>query len=79
MPQPLPRFNRKVLLAEQAATLARILAELEDSPASTGQTAPGDGRRMRGVPIVGRSTAGGAVAGTDPLRALLAKEARRGR
>ena len=63
--------------AEDEAKLDRILRTVDDyvEPASTtGATAPGDGRKMRGIPIVGRSTAGGAIPGSDPVRALLAKE-----
>ena len=50
------------------AKVAKIVArdgELEPSGAA-GATAPGDGRRLRGIPIVGRLTAGGAVPGHRP-------------
>ena len=65
------------LQAEDEAKLDRILRTVGErvEPASTaGATAPGDGRKMRGIPIVGRSTAGGAIPGSDPVRAVLAKE-----
>jgi hypothetical protein len=57
--------------------LARIARETDATmPEKTaaGATLGGDARRMRGLPCVGRGGAGGAIAGTDPLRALLAKE-----
>lgn len=79
VPQPLPRWrNREAMLAEQEATLNRILAEVDDEETGTvaGATAPLDHRRLRGIPAVGRGTSG-AVFGTDPLRALIAKEWRR--
>ena len=57
------------------AKVALIVGDGEPEPSgAAGATAPGDGRRLRGIPIVGRSTAGGAIGGSDPLRALLAKE-----
>ena len=64
--------------AEDRAKLDRLLIDVgEELPASSaGATAaPGDWRRLRGVPAVGRGI-GGTIAGTDPLRALLAKERR---
>jgi hypothetical protein len=74
VPQPLPRFDREAMPAEQAATLDRILAEVGDeAPASApGATPAGDVRRLRGIPAHSRRTPG-AIAGTDPVRALLAK------
>ena len=58
----------------------RLIAELvEETPESTaGATAGGDSRKLRGIPAIGRG-AGGAIAGTDPMRALLAKERRQGK
>jgi hypothetical protein len=53
-----------------------ILEAEEDHTSAPGATVAGDGRRMRGMPAVGRGTSG-AVFGSDPLRALLAKERRR--
>ncbi len=79
VPQPLPRFlDRQRMLDEQRRVLDRILLEVGDeAPASAaGATAVGDPRRLRGLPAVGRGT-GGTVFGTDPLRALIAKESRR--
>ena len=77
--QPLPRAFRLRLRALDEAKVARICGEAVEAPAgAAGATAPGDGRKMRGIPIVGRSTSGGAIPGSDPLRALLAKERRGG-
>ena len=58
----------------------RIVAEVgdEEPESVAGGTAPGDSRRLRGIPAVSRGTSG-AVHGTDPVRALLAKEGRRRR
>ena len=68
------------MLEQQRRTLERILAEIGDEETATaaGATAAGDPRRLRGIPAVGRGTSG-AVFGSDPLRALLAKESRRHR
>ena len=67
------------MIEEQRRTLDRILAEVGDEVLTTvGATAAGDPRRLRGLPAVGRGC-GGAVFGTDPLGALLAKESRRRR
>jgi hypothetical protein len=74
----MPRFLRDVQRREDERKLATILLATEAAPpaSSAGATAPGDGRRLRGIPAVSRGT-GGAIAGTDPLRALLVKERRR--
>ncbi len=80
MPQPLPRHRRLTELELDTEKVARIVGEadrLEASPAA-GVTAGGDWRRLRGVPIQARRV-GGAIAGSDPVRALFAKEHRRGR
>lgn len=80
--RPLPRAFRRQLEAEDAEKLERILAKVGErleAATAAGATAPGDGRRLRGIPVVGRSTAGGAIEGTDPVKALLAKESRRRR
>lgn len=61
--------------------LARILTlvgEPAPDPKLYRGTAAGDERRLRGLPAIARGTRG-AIAGTDPLRALLAKERRNGR
>ena len=81
LPQPLPRAFRRQLQALDSEKGARIVREAGDEPeitSSAGATAPGDERRLRGIPAVSRHTSG-AVFGSDPVRALLAKESRRGR
>ena len=79
MPQPLPRAFRRQLQVEDAEKVARIVAEVEgveeELSSSAGATAAGDGRRLRGLPAIGRGSSG-AIPGTDPPRALLAKERR---
>jgi hypothetical protein len=77
VPPLLPRFYAMQQRREDERKLAKVILETGGSaPAKAvpGATAAGDGRRLRGIPVVGRSTAGGAIPGTDPLRALLAKE-----
>lgn len=64
---------------EDQRKLARILLEtgvaVEEVTATTVTRADhGDPARQRGIPIVGRSGYGGAIPGSDPVRALLAKE-----
>jgi hypothetical protein len=79
VPQPLPRAFRLQERAADERKLAQILLETGEPappPQSAGATAPGDGRRLRGIPAVGKGSAG-TMFGTDPLRALLAKEQRR--
>ena len=62
--------------ASSERKLARVILEPEEEPTSApGATAGGDGHRLRGMPAVGRGTSR-AVSGSDPLRALLAKERR---
>ena len=79
MPQPLPRAFRLQLQALDSEKVARIVAEageLEELASVAGATAAGDAARLRGLPAVSRHTSG-AVAGSDPLRALLSKERQR--
>jgi hypothetical protein len=74
----LPRFDRELQL-EDAKKMRRVVIETgHDDELVTCATAGGDPRRLRGIPAVGRGT-GGAIAGSDPLAALLAKEGRRRR
>ena len=71
--RPLPRAFAAKLAAEDAEKLEKILRTVGEriEPASTaGATAPGDGRRLRGIPVVGRSTAGGAIPGSDPVQGI---------
>jgi hypothetical protein len=71
VPQPLRRFRHQTRV-EDLEKVAKIVGEAPQSPVSEGATAAGDGRRLRGIPALSRGTSG-AVAGTDPMRALLAK------
>jgi hypothetical protein len=84
----LPRFYARQERIRDQQELVRILLEAEGDDALPqpgngngggkmlpGSTAPGDTRRLRGIPAHARGTSG-AIAGSDPLRALLAKEAR---
>jgi hypothetical protein len=61
--------------AEDARKLARLLDETSEVTPATRATAGGDGRRLRGIPAVGRGP-GGAIAGTQPESALLRKQPR---
>jgi hypothetical protein len=79
VPSRFPRSYRRQLEAADRAKVDRIVEAADDEPATAaGATARGDGRRLRGIPAVGRG-ASSTMFGTDPLRALLAKEARRQR
>jgi hypothetical protein len=61
--QPLPRYAQEPDFQQK---LARILLEVgEPAPPSTGVTAGGDERRLRGIPAIGRGVTG-AVPGTAP-------------
>ena len=75
MPQPLQRHRRQTELELDVAKVDRIVGESEvvDVREEAGATAGGDGRRLRGIPAVSRGTSG-AIPGTDPLRAVLARE-----
>ena len=65
----------------QARVLADILVEMDPDDErlkawqSRGSSSPAN---LRGLPAIGRGVSG-AVAGSDPLRALLAKESKRER
>ncbi len=81
--QLLPRFHCHTLAIESERKLGRILleADAEPHPDSNGRvyrkSADGHNRdRARGIPIVGRVSGAGVSPGTDPLAALLRKEAR---
>ena len=75
VPRSLPRAYRRQLEALDLEKVMRLVQEaVDETPESTaGSTAGGDGRRLRGIPSVGRGVSG-AIGGTDPLRALMAKE-----
>jgi hypothetical protein len=79
----LPRYLD--LQAERVAferKLARILLELDAELPKDAKPINGAGggepARLRGLPAIGRNVSG-AVPGTDPLKALLAKERRQRR
>lgn len=82
MAQRLPRFYAKRQQIEAEAKIARILLEtgepLPEAPDARTLTSVthGDPARLRGIPAVSRLTSG-AIHGTDPMRALLAKDRRR--
>ncbi len=83
MHQRLPRFDSAQAEAAWRNKLARILLEAgeDDSPKGAkpgSDVGGGDPARLRGLPAIGRNVAG-AIPGTDPLRALIAKENRNGR
>jgi hypothetical protein len=55
VPQPLPRAYRRQLQVEDQAKLDRIIREAggdEEPVNAAGATAPGDSRRLRGIPAV---------------------------
>ncbi len=62
-----------------ATMLIRIAQEtsVSDAPIrqAPGATAAGDEQRLRGIPCLAQGV-GNTIAGTDPLRALLAKQPR---
>jgi hypothetical protein len=79
----LPRFRRaqEEIEARRAVGKALLEADAELEPDASGRIvrASADGHhrdRARGLPVVGRVSGGGASPGTDPLAALLRKEAR---
>ena len=77
---PLPRFRAQTERIKDAEQLARVMREVDGrqaDPKPVNGAGGGDPRRMRGFPIVGVRGAGGTSPGTDPVRALLAKERRR--
>ncbi len=65
--------------AHNAALLIRIALETStsDTPIhqAKGATAAGDERKLRGIPCLAQGV-GNTIHGTDPLRALLAKQPR---
>lgn len=69
----LPRFNAAIQRVEDEKRLARILletrADLPDDKKHTYATAPGDTRKLRGIPAIGRGVAG-AMPRTNPASSL---------
>ncbi|MDF2752294.1 MAG: hypothetical protein K0S82_677 [Gaiellaceae bacterium] len=60
------------------ASILIDVGESAPSPRIFSATAGGDAHRLRGIPAHAKGTGGGAIAGTDPIRALLARERRHG-
>ena len=77
VPPLLPRFLRRQQEREDLRKIGRILEETGEVPENVGAgaTAAGDAARLRGIPAIGRGCSG-AIRDTDPVRSLLAKEAR---
>ena len=85
MPELLPRFLKVQQAIDDEQKLAAIILEtggvpdeVEDAKPSSRPTRGADGhdwRRRRGLPMIGKGV-GGASPGTNPVAALLAKEAR---
>jgi hypothetical protein len=77
------RFHRFQQEREDDRKVAAIILETGASPAEAERSVPARGsangwhrQRARGIPIVGGVGGGGASPGTDPVAALLRKEAR---
>lgn len=77
MPDLLPRYYRRQQEIEDERKVAQIILETggDVPPKLVNGAAGGDWRRMRGLPIVARGVPGTAP-NTDPVAALLRKEAR---
>jgi hypothetical protein len=76
-------FGKNARLHEQARILAEAILntpEAEMPKPRSALTKPGDPAQLRGIPAIGgRGNFGGAIAGTQPEAALLAKERQRQR
>lgn len=60
------RWHQDIALDQQNARIARETnADLPASPTAPTATLPGDERRLRGIPAIGRGVAG-AINGTRP-------------
>jgi hypothetical protein len=75
--KPMPRDRQKVrdmIGTDLVDQVDKITSEFTAETAQTaaGVTLPGDSRRLRGLPAVGRGVSG-HIAGTDPEQALLDK------
>ena len=76
VPQRLPRFYRAQLQIEDERKLAKIILEAEEGDEIPRLVNGADGHnweRRRGLPLISKGV-GGAMRGTDPLGALIAKE-----
>ena len=81
MPPRLPRFDAAMQKLEDERKLAAILLEAGDAPPDSNgkvyrRSADGhNSDRRRGLPVISKGVSGTSP-GTDPVAALLAKEAR---
>jgi len=74
----LPRFASAKQKLEDEAKISKLVDESDDAlRMRAGSTVAGDPRRLRGIPAVSKVGVGGAILGTNPAAALLAKEDRR--
>ena len=78
LPRHLDELHERITWERKLARILLEVGEPAPDPKLYRGTAAGDERRLRGLPAVARGTSG-AIAGTDPLRALLAKERRNGK
>lgn len=74
----LPRFTQHTQAVLDARKLNRILEADMDEPAVRHATAGGDRRRLRGTPVIARGVPG-AIPGSSPVGALIARETRQQR
>ena len=74
----LPRFEAAMQKLEDEQKIAKLVQESGDPVrVRAGSTSGGEPRRLRGIPAVSKVGVGGAIFGTSPVAALLAKEGRR--
>ena len=81
MPELLPRYRAVEERIQDQRKIGRLLRESEavDLPKTVARaTLPGDPRRLRGLPAVGRSVSG-AINGTTPHVAVLELDRQRRR
>jgi hypothetical protein len=78
--QPLPRSFAARQRLEDEAKIARIVGEAEEAADAKrpSTVSHASAARLRGLPAVGRNVAG-AISGTSPEQAALAKQGRRRR
>lgn len=79
MSRLLPRYTTSITYHADQLKIDKIIgtstaAEITVTT-KTKATAPGDSRKLRGIPVVGGVS--GTSPGTDPLAAVIAKERRR--
>ena len=76
VPPLLPRYSPERQV-EDDRKFEKVLSEAEDAPQTFAGRAIGSRRDLRGIPVIGAG--GGAVPGSSPVQALLAKASRRPR